>query len=550
MKRYALFVAFGFALYDCNFLGSDLGCQSTIIDNQQLDFESACTGANCTLTTLGSTEMVPSLLPGDHALALDAAASATWTLGIAGNGEGTSLAMSFRCDEGGSLLLGVQGTGGVSMNVGATADWQRRVWPLNGTPTSFGTMADATAGRHEAVVGVSNSGRARCVIDWLRFVAAPRVCRNSRACSSLSQTFCNGACADLNRDPRNCGACGQVCGASQSCERGVCRPIDCGFCPRGTYCSAEGVCTSSDAGFYDVPDVQPRDTGVRPDVGVPSRTAVVAGRRCTNDEACVTDAADLVCTELPGGRICSGVRFCEQGTIAQEEAQCGGRFSTCLAVGRRADGTQASACTRACVATAGSEETGACPSGSVCTTTSLLLDPMQTESPGCLPFCERDSDCTGIAAGDASLMRCNTRTGRCANEPHDPRLRADGLPCDPQEIVRTTVSQCRGTCFALNAARPTEGICGSLINVGSGTGACPDGADMRPRTVSGDNLGLCIVRDCERNDQCAPGLVCVHPEDSATGVRVDLPRTCSYPTALQPGGATGDAGVRADVAMD
>ena len=566
MKRHAVFVVFGLALYDCNFLGPDLDCRGTIIDHLQLDFEGACTGDNCSLMTLGSTESVPSLLPGDHALALDAAASATWTLSIAGNGEGTSLAMSFRCDEGGTLLLGVQGSGGTSMNVGATADWQRRVWPVTGATTSFETMAGASAGRHQAVVWVSNSGRARCVIDWLRFVAAPRVCGNSSACSTLSRTFCNGFCADLRSDNGNCGACGMSCGGGTVCEGGrcvsgsgfcpnacyerECGPNRCGLgscgdCPSGLVCSGLGQCVPPDAGVWDVPV---RDV-LFTEAATVSRTSVVAGRRCNDDEACVSDTADLVCTALPGGRVCTNAE-CEQGTRAQEEVGCGGLYSTCLVVGNFTNGTQASACTRACVATASTEATGACPTGSVCTTNWIQLTTGQTENAGCLPFCASDGDCTGLTAGDASLMRCNVRTGRCGTAPFDAASRADGTPCDPQEIERTMVSQCRGTCFALSPLRPTQGLCGSLINQRTATGGCPDGAEFEPRYRSGDNMGLCIVRNCERDDQCAPGLACVYPEDSMMGVRTDLPRTCGYPTALQPGGTTGDAGVRADVAMD
>ena len=157
---------------------------------------------------------------------------------------------------------------------------------------------------------------------------------------------------------------------------------------------------------------------------------------------------------------------------------------------------------------------------------------------------------SGLSAGDASLMRCNVRTGRCGVAPFDGALRADGVPCDPEEILRTMVPQCRGTCFALSPTRPTQGLCGSLINQRIATGGCPDGAGFEPLNRPGDNTRLCIFRNYERDDRCAPGLVCVHSEDSATGVLVDLPRTCSYPTVLQPVGTTGDAGVRADVAMD
>ncbi len=151
--------------------------------------------------------------------------------------------------------------------------------------------------------------------------------------------------------------------------------------------------------------------------------------------------------------------------------------------------------------------------------------------------------------GDAS--RTAVIAGRrCTSTPFDPALRADGFPCDPADVERTRVNPCRGICFPINPVRPTEGLCGSLIDVRTATERCPDGAGFEPRTAAGDHLGVCVFRDCERNDQCAPGLVCVHPESSATGVLTDLPRMCSYPTTRQPLGTAGDGGTPRDAGMD
>ena len=41
-------------------------------------------------------------------------------------------------------------------------------------------------------------------------------------CGSCSGAQCGGACVDVGSDPSNCGACGVVCAASQSCSSGVC----------------------------------------------------------------------------------------------------------------------------------------------------------------------------------------------------------------------------------------------------------------------------------------------------------------------------------------
>jgi len=296
----------------------------------------------------------------------------------------------------------------------------------------------------------------------------------------------------------------------------------------------------------------PRDAGFRPDVvirvdlgtlvdsprpvdaGSASRTAVVAGRRCTDDSMCATPAADFSCLPLPGGSICSSPELCEQGSTAQEEAQCGGRFSSCLVIGTFEGGEQASVCTRACVPTASTEATGACPSGSICTTNWLQLMSGQTESPGCLPHCQSDSDCVNVGGEEGPLERCNVRTGRCAAAPVDLALRADGLSCNPEEARRTRVNPCRGVCFALSSAAPTQGLCGSFIDQRV-TSECADSPDIVVRAPMGDSLGICIFRGCENNSRCPAGLLCAHPEDSS-GVRTDLPATCAYGTAMQPVG--------------
>ncbi|HMI90205.1 MAG TPA: hypothetical protein VK509_02525, partial [Polyangiales bacterium] len=53
------------------------------------------------------------------------------------------------------------------------------------------------------------------------------------ALCGLGQTSCNGFCADLQIDPRNCGQCGFGC-ASELCVAGVCAcPSNLTGCPSG-----------------------------------------------------------------------------------------------------------------------------------------------------------------------------------------------------------------------------------------------------------------------------------------------------------------------------
>ena len=66
---------------------------------------------------------------------------------------------------------------------------------------------------------------------------------------------CGGACVDPGQDPVNCGACGNACGSSKSCEltnaSGICVPPPagpdggCGPCPAGNVCVGD-LCVATD----------------------------------------------------------------------------------------------------------------------------------------------------------------------------------------------------------------------------------------------------------------------------------------------------------------
>ena len=225
----------------------DFHCDTSTLDVRTEDFERLCDGAPCGATIAGSTAVVPSLLPGDHAFALDPGATITWSWRLRGTGATNELGAAVRCDDGGSLHF--SGTGGatgttIGTDTGATADWRRHVWSLG--DGGAGVLGGATSsGMFDASLWFTNTGTARCAIDIVRFASLQRFCGGGLCPFSTS---CSGGCVDVQSDPSNCGACGVACAAGVQCRAGRCADaIDCatactGRCdipnPCGTgYCS-------------------------------------------------------------------------------------------------------------------------------------------------------------------------------------------------------------------------------------------------------------------------------------------------------------------------
>jgi len=295
-------------------------------------------------------------------------------------------------------------------------------------------------------------------------------------------------------------------------------------------------------------DRGPTDTGVRPDVRDSGSTAidyrnVQTGRACTMDTDCM---GDQVCVAFRGGRMCTLPEPCENGSRSAEEMACGERGAVCLRAGQLTNGETIHFCSRGCSATANSEQLGACGAGFVCTGLWLSDAMGLSDTPtGCRPHCTSNAQCAGITIGDAGAMTCNVRTGECGANAVNMALRPDGAGCNP----RSTTPQCRGACFGLSSMRPMQGICGSYINLRQ-TQQCPD-YDMETQPVlgrMGDNLGVCIFRNCATNADCTDGTLCVYPEDAmGNPVETETPR-CLYATTRQPNGipVTGDGGVPTD----
>ncbi|MFM9108897.1 MAG: hypothetical protein ACKOWF_19600 [Chloroflexota bacterium] len=162
-------------------------------------------------------------------------------------------------------------------------------------------------------------------------------CPNCGAAGSPGPNCCiaNGAgfCTNFQTDPANCGACGTVCAAGETCCSGVCRnlqtdPKNCGTCgkacPTGDICVL-GSCTAgcvpttcaslgSECGTPDDNCGNKLNCGTCPN-----------GLTCSNDTTCVCGAGTL-CGAGANRVCCTGATpYCGAGGVCvacQNDAQC------------------------------------------------------------------------------------------------------------------------------------------------------------------------------------------------------------------------------------
>ncbi|MBK8692904.1 MAG: hypothetical protein IPN17_11565 [Deltaproteobacteria bacterium] len=211
---------------------------------------------------------------------------------------------------------------------------------------------------------------------------------------TAGQSFCGTGCVDTNTDNTNCGTCGTVCAAGQSCQVGLCRrscsagqslcgdvcstldsdPANCGSCgaacPAGQMCSAgrcaltcaapRTVCTSA-AGVMNCVDTL-----------TDAANCGACGNACSTGQSCVAGACRLVC---PAGQTQCGDACVDTQTSTANCGACGTACATgqsCAAgVCRRNCGAGETLCGDACVNTQTSgTNCGACgrtcPSGQSC----------------------------------------------------------------------------------------------------------------------------------------------------------------------------------------
>ncbi len=292
------------------------------------------------------------------------------------------------------------------------------------------------------------------------------------------QVRCDGACAAIAEDERNCGACGVSCAPGQSCRAGACRTScsagltdcagvcrdtatdngNCGACGRpcasGQVCSAGRCAASCEAGLT-LCNGSCRDT--RTDV----RHCGACGRACASGQACTAGACRATCAQ--GFTVCGGV--CRD--LQTDRAHCGGCGRSCES-GRVCDGGR---CVTSC-ASGLSDCAGSCRD-------------TRTDRAHC-GACNRACGAGENCVAGACRQECPPGLALCGGRCRDPQV-------DPGHC-----GACGRGCGA--GERCEGGACG--VTCARGFAAC-DGA-CRDLARDEDHCGSC-ERRCDRGQTCEDG---------------------------------------------
>lgn len=294
------------------------------------------------------------------------------------------------------------------------------------------------------------------------------------------------ACEDL--DPER--------GAYRRCHNRASNPGSNAF-PAGTFVSDRVLTTHLAATEFGAGDEDPCTSDlVEPPV--PAEVPGGAGAPCHNDDDCATDLG-MLCDARPPGGMCT-TACTSSGDTTAEEKQCGGDRTTCLV-----SPPDQELCTASC--TPGFRG-GDCAPGQACQSFWPLFD--TPDDPGCYPYCTNDDECPPTKSCD--------RFGNCGPGVDLDAL-ADGEPCTFPPGSNEPEVPCRGACLRPDSLVPEQGLCASFIHLAE-TDRCPDVRDaMRPLTGD-DDIGLCVYRSCDTDDDCTPPLACI---PTAEGGRCQWP---------------------------
>ncbi len=124
-------------------------------------------------------------------------------------------------------------------------------------------------------------------------LAAVTACSSSKELTcAADQHVCANACVSLQSDAKNCGACGNACGAGQGCSAGAC--VDCTTNPAACTAAVVAACFNLGQVRSLGADLSPAGPPIATDSGPSSFTALGGKLYVANDTASSISAVTLV----------------------------------------------------------------------------------------------------------------------------------------------------------------------------------------------------------------------------------------------------------------
>ncbi len=294
---------------------------------------------------------------------------------------------------------------------------------------------------------------------------------------------CAGTCVDTQADTANCGACGRVCAAGETCSAGACSvpcaagqmrcggacvdttssATNCGAC--GRTCAARERCSMSTC-VPDCPVGQTACGGVCIDTLTDTNNCGLCGNVCGATETC---AGGMCRPRCPAGQTSCGAACVDTQT---DRTNCGMCGRACAA----GENCSMGVCAAACAA-----PTMLCGATCIDTTTSAA------NCGACGRACAPAANSTPTCAMSTCGLTCNAGFGNCDMNA------ANG--CETN--TNTSVTNC-GACGRACTAGPnqtaacTTGACRLTCNTGFGDcdGNAANGCETNLNTTA-NNCGRC-----------------------------------------------------------
>lgn len=337
------------------------------------------------------------------------------------------------------------------------------------------------------------------------------ICPTGTSCSqglcvcAGGRMTCNGACVDPKLDDANCGACGNACGANESCANGACLPDD---CVGGASCDPLSVCYQGDC-------TERACVGVVCSSGQQCRAGLCAcgeGERICNGVCTDTRVDDGNCGGC--GNVCTGGSKCGGGECISQ--QCGSQQCDPLSVCFQGNCVQA-----ACVGVS-------CNGGKVCSNGFCACPTGKTDCGGTCVDTKSDANHCGVCGkacasteacvnGQCGSTACAVGQTMCAGSCVDVQTNPDhcsacGAACGGGRncvggacVCPSGLTFCGGACVNLQTDPDNCGVCGRDC----GTGTCAAGVCSCP---SGETLcsGVCRATGSDSNNCGQCGRVCTN----------------------------------------